>query len=60
MICKRLLPIFCKIFCTKHFLQKKYVRNTCEIYNFVENNYPLCQLKILEKIKRKYFLTKIL
>ena len=48
--CKKFLPIFFfKIFCIKHFWQKRIVKNTCEFYNFVENNYS----------QRNYLLIKI-
>ena len=61
-ICKKLLSIFLQNILYKTPFAKNFVRNTCEFYNFVGNNYPrrnYCQLKFLEKIAGKSLFLQI-
>jgi len=56
--CKKLLPIFLQNILYKTFFATNFVRNTCEFYNFVGNNYPrrnYLQIKILRKNDRKKY-----
>ena len=53
---KTLLPIFLQNILYKTLFATNFVRNTCEFYNFVENNYPRSNylpIKILRKNSRK-------
>jgi len=54
--CRKLLSIFLKNILYKTFFATNFIRNTCEFYNFVENNYPqrnYLPIKILKKNNRK-------
>jgi len=55
-ICRKLLQIFLQNILYKTLFATNFVRNTCEFYNFVGNNYPrrnYLPIKILRKYSRK-------
>jgi len=55
-ICRKLLPIFLQNILYKTLFATNFIRNICEFYNFVGNNYPrrnYLPIKILRKNSRK-------
>jgi len=54
--CKKLLLIFLQNILYKTLFAINFIRNTCEFYNFVGNNYPrknYLSIKIFRKDSRK-------
>jgi len=55
-ICRKLLSIFLQNILYKTLFATNFVKNTCEFYNFIGNNYPrrnYLSIKILRKNSRK-------
>jgi len=53
-ICKKLLPIFLQNILYKTLFATNFVRNTCEFYNFVGNNYPRRKKSFLANFFNKF------